>query len=814
MLAALIAITLGYDWSLETGSSTQIGTPTTWNGNVYVLTNGDDKVTNQGLIMSINEETGGLKWFAGIGIYSSRLPDPIVFETSPDAGLLIAVTSTPAQIQAFDASGRSYYANWTFSYPKVETFSKAVVGDNDCIYVTSGPPPGHLFAIDAANGPNPNGTAIWKQTFPAGVLSPPLYVPGFVIVTTRDCVYAYHSSKGQAAWEHHIKGNPGVDSPTASFGEENLIFVSSMEGLAGHENPYHIYALDAATGKQRWSASGIGSYSVSTPVYSKQGIVVFTSWTDGGNITALNSSTGETIWSHTDAHNLVNFSTPVIDDDAKVLYVVASTSSPSISLWEFMLEDGTFTWEHVINTAASCASGDGCISPIPSPPYSPHIDTKYKTALVPGINRDVYAVSLPAAPSPDHTTAPASESVPTYVGYIAAVSGIIVVSLVLCLPRWWCKGRNATQVDTSQPPSPESRYTAIRKLGSGSYGTVYEVKCKKDGKLYALKRIPCDNETERTEAIREWRILCGIQHPNKIQAYETFMNWSTMRADEDDIANINTVTHRRYVCIVMQYCPEGDLKNYIQSFGPNQRIPESVVLSFAGQLCSVMSVLHAQVPPLIHRDLKPENVLLDQDNTKVIVTDFGLARPLSGSLYCKTHAGTLAFIAPETWDRHYSTGADMWGIGCIMYAMTTKRVSKENCRCLWREANEPEFQIGISDELVALGYSTTLANIVAQLLTPNRKRRPSAVQAFQWLHSYVPSFSKKYSLLGSDGPHEEVPVFVRAPSRGTEGSDDSLNQTPPTQHHKYDQSLPESHCQLDIAVDGESGERVPLLHDD
>lgn len=75
---------------------------------------------------------------------------------------------------------------------------------------------------------------------------------------------------------------------------------------------------------------------------------------------------------------------------------------------------------------------------------------------------------------------------------------------------------------------------------------------------------------------------------------------------------------------------------------------------------------------LIHRDLKPSNVLVNS-NCSIKLCDFGLVRSLNSVTNNRAilteGVATRWYRAPEVLlgSRCYSTPADVWSFGCIVY---------------------------------------------------------------------------------------------------------------------------------------------------
>ena len=99
-------------------------------------------------------------------------------------------------------------------------------------------------------------------------------------------------------------------------------------------------------------------------------------------------------------------------------------------------------------------------------------------------------------------------------------------------------------------------FTIVDKLGTGSFSEVYKVLRKSDKQTYALKKVKMLKLTqkEKENALGEVRLMASINNPNIAGYKEAFFEESS-----------------NCLCIVMEYCDNGDLQTKINNAKKTQR---------------------------------------------------------------------------------------------------------------------------------------------------------------------------------------------------------------------------------------------------
>ncbi|CAL0308610.1 unnamed protein product [Lupinus luteus] len=217
------------------------------------------------------------------------------------------------------------------------------------------------------------------------------------------------------------------------------------------------------------------------------------------------------------------------------------------------------------------------------------------------------------------------------------------------------------------------KYEKLQKVGEGTYGKVYKAIEKATGQIVALKktRLEMDEEGIPPTALREVSLLQLLS-----QSIYIVRLLSVEHIDKVPKASTPSAQTKHILYLVFEYL-DTDLKKFVDSYrkGPNPRpLPPSLIQSFLFQLCK--GVAHCHSHGVLHRDLKPQNLLLDQQKGILKIADLGLGRAFTVPLKSYTHEiVTLWYRAPEILlgSTHYSTGVDMWSVGCIFAEMARRQ---------------------------------------------------------------------------------------------------------------------------------------------
>ncbi|MFM8172418.1 MAG: serine/threonine-protein kinase, partial [Pirellulaceae bacterium] len=200
------------------------------------------------------------------------------------------------------------------------------------------------------------------------------------------------------------------------------------------------------------------------------------------------------------------------------------------------------------------------------------------------------------------------------------------------------------------------RYRLLRKMGEGSFGSVY-LGVDDDLQRHVALKVPRTEALARLSDVdlylREAQMAASLDHPNIVPVYDVG------RAIDGS------------VYIVSKLVEGVSLADYMRQHKPTDRTIAQILSKVADALH------HAHSRKLIHRDIKPANILIDGESGEPYVTDFGLSIRAEDPALAAELAGSPAYMSPEQLrgDGHQLDGrSDLFSLGVVMYQLLTGRL--------------------------------------------------------------------------------------------------------------------------------------------
>ena len=221
------------------------------------------------------------------------------------------------------------------------------------------------------------------------------------------------------------------------------------------------------------------------------------------------------------------------------------------------------------------------------------------------------------------------------------------------------------------------KYRVVEHLGRGGMAEVYKAYQPNLDRYVALKLMHAflagdPDFISRFE--REAKNVAALRHPNIIQVYDF------------DVQNGTPY-------MVMEFIEGGTLKSHLEDLTrQGKALSTAEAVHIIREVGKALAYAHAH--QMIHRDVKPANVLLETGG-RVILTDFGIAKILTGPSYTVTGAtiGTPAYMSPEQGlGRPGDHRSDIYALGVMLYQLTTGQLPYEAdtpLAVMLKHVNEP-----------------------------------------------------------------------------------------------------------------------------
>ena len=265
-----------------------------------------------------------------------------------------------------------------------------------------------------------------------------------------------------------------------------------------------------------------------------------------------------------------------------------------------------------------------------------------------------------------------------------------------------------------------TEFTKTNQIGKGTFGKIYAVKWKKNGKKYALKK-----ETFKDQEFYEKR--------NEIKKIiNSFLEKTQSNGVIKIYANLLRKNMDEYNYYELMEIGERDWdQEIIIRRKKEQYYTEPELFNIANQLINTLSLM--QKNHITHRDIKHQNILVVNGNYKLC--DFGEIRSMKGNgVVVQRIRGSELFMSPILFYglranliqvKHNTYKSDVFSLGmCLLYAATMHFDGTDEIRELI-DMNKIKI---VLEKYLKERYSDKFINLLLKMLETNEDLRPDFEQ--------------------------------------------------------------------------------------
>ncbi|MDT0308525.1 serine/threonine-protein kinase [Streptomyces sp. DSM 44917] len=303
------------------------------------------------------------------------------------------------------------------------------------------------------------------------------------------------------------------------------------------------------------------------------------------------------------------------------------------------------------------------------------------------------------------------------------------------------------------------RYRLGAVLGRGGMGTVWHATDEVLGRAVAVKELRLPPEVEEAErkrmitrTLREAKAIAAIRNRGVVTIYDV--------VDEGE---------RPW--IVMELIDGRSLADVIRAEGPMEpRRAAEIGLA-------ILDVLRAAHDAgILHRDVKPSNVIIAEEDGRVVLTDFGIAKVEGDPSITSTGmlVGAPSYISPER-ARGQALGppADMWSLGALLFCCVEGRPPYDAGGAIATLAAV------MHDPVPAARSAGPLTGVINGLLTKDPKARldePGAREGLAGALAGAPARPEEEPEAG--GGAERTLIFGAGAAAGAAGTESGTRPSP------------------------------------
>ena len=274
-----------------------------------------------------------------------------------------------------------------------------------------------------------------------------------------------------------------------------------------------------------------------------------------------------------------------------------------------------------------------------------------------------------------------------------------------------------------------SEFTIINQIGKGTFGKIFSVKWKKNGKKYALKK-EIFNDLEIVE-----------KRKNVIKIIKDFLIKTNVKGVIHIYSNLCEKKNNEYNYYELMEIGEIDWEKEIIARSKNESYySEGEIFNIASQLIKALSLL--QKNKITHRDIKPQNILIVNGQYKLC--DFGEIRIMKREgIVVQSIRGSELYMSPILFFglrngliqvKHNTYKSDVYSLGmCLLYAASMHYSGTDAIREMtdMKQINET------LNQYLSERYSNKFISLIYLMLETDEKLRPDFIQLEEKLNNLI-----------------------------------------------------------------------------
>ena len=258
----------------------------------------------------------------------------------------------------------------------------------------------------------------------------------------------------------------------------------------------------------------------------------------------------------------------------------------------------------------------------------------------------------------------------------------------------------------------QAQYKLTGFLGKGGFGVIHAGIRNSDKIQVAVKEVTKENFLEYTVNDKVPLEIAPLQQVSDIPGVIHLIDYFD-------------ISHTYYIVMEKFNCQ--DLFDFINENGP---LEEKVAKQIFHQVVDTVTQCHNR--GILHRDIKDENILIDLQNLKIKIIDFGSGTYLHNTDYTDFQ-GTRVYSPPEwiKYKRYKADGLTVWSLGILLYNMLCGDIPYETDEQILKAELVWSSQLNLSQEA---------KNLIRLCLNPDPESRITLHQVLNhtWINANVP----------------------------------------------------------------------------